>query len=163
MECGPRRRWRSYARRARRPGPVTSRQRVEDLAKWLRDRFEPSRALAGPLTAPGPGLSAQAVPPLVTGNGLAGALGTGTARTGVPDTEPGAGVGTIKAASTGTGTADDGFHEIQADVVEKANAIQILAAEASAFARPGTAIEAFADRVSKDQCFPSPVVPRPGA
>ncbi len=47
----------------------------------------------------------------------------------------------------------DGFHEIQADVVEKANA----------FARPGTAFEAFADRVRKDQCFPSPVAPRPGA
>ena len=57
----------------------------------------------------------------------------------------------------------DGFHEIQADVVEKANAIQILAAEANAFARPGTAFEAFADRVRKDQCFPSPVAPRPGA
>ena len=29
-------------------------------------------------------------------------------------------------------------------------------------ARPGTAFEVFADRVRKDQCYPSPVVPGSG-
>lgn len=48
----------------------------------------------------------------------------------------------------------DGFHEIKRNVVDKANAVQILTAEAHAFARPGTSFEAFTDRVRKAQCFP---------
>lgn len=43
------RRWRSLARRSAHPGQATRDQRAEDLAKGLRDRFEASPALAGPL------------------------------------------------------------------------------------------------------------------
>jgi hypothetical protein len=49
-----------------------------------------------------------------------------------------------------------GFREISADEVEKANAFQILAAEANVFARPGTAFEAFAEQVRMHQCYPFP-------
>jgi hypothetical protein len=50
----------------------------------------------------------------------------------------------------------DGFREIPADMVDRANAIQILAAEASAYARPGTSFETFADQVCRDRCYPPP-------
>lgn len=43
------RRWRSFPRRSARPGRATRDERVEDLAKGLRDRFEVDPALAGPL------------------------------------------------------------------------------------------------------------------
>lgn len=43
------RRWRSFPRRSARPGRAARDERVEDLAKGLRDRFEADPALAGPL------------------------------------------------------------------------------------------------------------------
>jgi len=43
------RRWRSYYRRFRQPERATDAGRVEDLAKGLRDRFEISPELTGPL------------------------------------------------------------------------------------------------------------------
>jgi hypothetical protein len=43
------RRWRSYHRRSRHPERATDADRVEDLAKGLRDRFEIHPELAGPL------------------------------------------------------------------------------------------------------------------
>jgi hypothetical protein len=43
------RRWRSFARRSARRGQATHPDRVEDLAKGLRDHFEVRPALAGPL------------------------------------------------------------------------------------------------------------------
>jgi hypothetical protein len=42
-------RWRSYRRRSRHPERATYADRVEDLAKGLRDRFETSPELTGPL------------------------------------------------------------------------------------------------------------------
>lgn len=44
------RRWRSYDRRARQRRP-TDADKIEDLAKGLRDAFEPDRNLVGPLMA----------------------------------------------------------------------------------------------------------------
>lgn len=43
------RRWRSFARRSAHPGRASDADRVEDLAKGLRDRFEVNPALTGPL------------------------------------------------------------------------------------------------------------------
>lgn len=43
------RRWRSFPRRSARPDRATRDERVEDLAKGLRDRFEADPALTGPL------------------------------------------------------------------------------------------------------------------
>src|ERR1700722_9934437 len=43
------RRWRSFSRRSRHPVRATHADRVEDLAKGLRDRFETTPALTGPL------------------------------------------------------------------------------------------------------------------
>ena len=43
------RRWRSFSRRSRHPERATHAERVEDLAKGLRDRFEITPALTGPL------------------------------------------------------------------------------------------------------------------
>ena len=43
------RRWRSFSRRSRHPKRATQADRVEDLAKGLRDRFEITPALTGPL------------------------------------------------------------------------------------------------------------------
>jgi hypothetical protein len=40
------RRWRSFARRSSHPGRATPAKRVNDLAKGLRDRFEPKPELA---------------------------------------------------------------------------------------------------------------------
>jgi hypothetical protein len=42
-------RWRSFSRRSRRPKRATQADRVEDLAKGLRDRFEITPRLTGPL------------------------------------------------------------------------------------------------------------------
>lgn len=42
------RRWRSFDRRTKKKNP-TLEERVEDLAKGIRDRFEPHRSLVGPL------------------------------------------------------------------------------------------------------------------
>jgi hypothetical protein len=42
------RRWRSYVRRSRHAERATHADRVEDLAKALRDRFETTPALTGP-------------------------------------------------------------------------------------------------------------------
>lgn len=44
-------RWRSFARRSSRPDRASHADRVEDLAKGLRDRFETEPALTGPLMA----------------------------------------------------------------------------------------------------------------
>jgi hypothetical protein len=43
------RRWRSFSRRSARHDHATYAERVEDLAKGLRDRFEDEPRLAGPL------------------------------------------------------------------------------------------------------------------
>ena len=43
------RRWRSFSRRSRHPERATHAERVEDLAKGLRDHFESEPLLAGPL------------------------------------------------------------------------------------------------------------------
>lgn len=43
------RRWRSFSRRSRHPKRAVQADRVEDLAKGLRDRFEITPALTGPL------------------------------------------------------------------------------------------------------------------
>jgi hypothetical protein len=43
------RRWRSFSRRSRHPKRAAQADRVEDLAKGLRDRFEITPALTGPL------------------------------------------------------------------------------------------------------------------
>ena len=43
------RRWHSFSRRSRHPERATQADRVEDLAKGLRDRFEITPALTGPL------------------------------------------------------------------------------------------------------------------
>lgn len=43
------RRWRSFSRRSRYPERATHVERVEDLAKGLRDHFEIEPALTGPL------------------------------------------------------------------------------------------------------------------
>ncbi len=43
------RRWRSFSRRSRHPQGATRADRVEDLARGLRDRFEITPALTGPL------------------------------------------------------------------------------------------------------------------
>jgi hypothetical protein len=43
------RRWRSFGRRSGHPRQATHAERVEDLAKGLRDRFEVDPSLTGPL------------------------------------------------------------------------------------------------------------------
>lgn len=43
------RRWRSFSRRCRHPERAAHAERVEDLAKGLRDRFEFTPTLTGPL------------------------------------------------------------------------------------------------------------------
>jgi hypothetical protein len=43
------RRWHSFSRRSRHPERATQAERVEDLAKGLRDHFEPKPALTGAL------------------------------------------------------------------------------------------------------------------
>jgi hypothetical protein len=43
------RRWHSFSRRSRHPERATHAERVEDLAKGLRDHFEPDPALTGAL------------------------------------------------------------------------------------------------------------------
>jgi hypothetical protein len=43
------RRWHSFSRRSRHPVRATHAERVEDLAKGLRDHFEPKPALTGAL------------------------------------------------------------------------------------------------------------------
>jgi hypothetical protein len=45
------RRWRSFARRTQHPERITHADRIEDLAKGLRDHFERKPALTGPLMA----------------------------------------------------------------------------------------------------------------
>lgn len=47
-----------------------------------------------------------------------------------------------------------GYQHVTATDVEKANAAQVLAAEAHAFARPGTSFETFAGQVRKNQGYP---------
>jgi hypothetical protein len=47
--CAATRRWRSFSRRSPHPERATHADRVEDLAKGLRDRLESEPALTGPL------------------------------------------------------------------------------------------------------------------
>ena len=88
--------------------------RIQDRPRAPADGGDDSGAPVGPAASPrGDGTNdhagtprpadMRAVPRRVTGNGLAGVLGTGTAVG--PGTEPGNVAGTIKAASAGTGTA----------------------------------------------------------
>ncbi|MEY9842848.1 hypothetical protein ABH941_008138 [Streptacidiphilus sp. EB103A] len=51
---------------------------------------------------------------------------------------------------------DSRYRTASVEEVERANAMQILTSEAEIYARPGTAFEAFAERVHKHQCYPYP-------
>jgi hypothetical protein len=48
------------------------------------------------------------------------------------------------------------YRELEAHEVEKANAVQVLAAESEIVARPGTTFEPFIEQVLRHQCYPLP-------